>query len=124
MNAIYRILFLSFISFAGLFSCTKDKTRDTCGLEHCTPGSVSYLNDIVPLIQQTCTTTSGPTAGCHGASIAEYVNVKGSIDAGTFWSVIADKSMPKTPNAFGIDTLTQAQYEMFECWICDGAPNN
>jgi hypothetical protein len=105
-------------------SCKKDKTLSDCGIEHCYTGAVSYQNDIVPLIQQSCATNLGPLTGCHDAWIFEYDNVKGTVDAGTFWSVIADKSMPKIPNSFGIDTLTQAEYEMFECWICDGAANN
>lgn len=124
MNTFYRILFLAFISTSALLSCNKDKTLAECGLSHCTPGAVSYENDIKPLIQQSCATGTGPGTGCHDSWIFEYTNVKNRVDDGTFWAAIADGSMPKVPNSFGIDSLTQAEYEMFECWICDGAPEN
>lgn len=124
MQNYTRLLFYIFISIAVLFSCAKDKTYGECGLEHCITGNVSYSEDIVPLIQQSCATNLGPGTGCHDAWIFEYDNVKSSVDQGTFWGAIANKSMPKIPNTFGIDSLTQAEYEMFGCWICAGAPNN
>ncbi len=124
MNTFYRILLLIFISTTVLLSCNKDKTYAECGLEHCYPGAVSYENDIKPLIQQSCATNLGPGTGCHDAWIFNYDNVKTSIDNGIFWSVIADQSMPKVPNTFGIGALTTDEYEMFECWICNGALEN
>lgn len=124
MNTFYRILFLVFISTTVLLSCNKDKTLAECGLEHCTPGAVSYENDIKPLIQQSCATNLGPGTGCHDAWIFDYDNIKTSVDGGIFWSVIESGYMPKMPNSFGIVGLTPEEYEMFECWICDGAPEN
>jgi hypothetical protein len=124
MIAVYRFLFMSFIAVTMLFSCAKDKTFSECGLEHCSTGSVSYSEDIVPLIQNSCATNLGPGTGCHDAWIFEYDNIKGSVDLGTFWNAISNKSMPKIPNSFGIDSLTLAEYQLFECWICDGAPEN
>ncbi|MFT5859640.1 MAG: hypothetical protein ACI865_001744 [Flavobacteriaceae bacterium] len=124
MRGTNRLLLYSFSLVLLIFSCTKDKTQAECGLIQCSTGTVSYSNDIVPLIQQSCATNIGPLTGCHDAWIFEYDAVKGAVDAGTFWGVISDKSMPKIPNTFGIDSLTQAEYEMFECWICIGAPNN
>ena len=125
MKANPAVYILSAIICAiSLGSCKKDKTLAECGIEGCEPGVVSYENDIVPLIEQSCATNLGPLTGCHDAWIFEYDNVKSSVDAGTFWNAISNKSMPKIPNSFGIDTLTQAEYEMFECWICDGAPKN
>ncbi|MCH2224957.1 MAG: hypothetical protein MK066_09335 [Crocinitomicaceae bacterium] len=123
-----RYLFLSFLMISATIvifaSCNKDKTLADCNKPECTPGSVSYENDIVPLIQGSCSTGLGPLTGCHDAWIFEYNNVKTSVDNGVFLSVILDKSMPKTPNSFGIDTLTQEQIQLFECWICDGALEN
>lgn len=124
MHLLYRLLVIAFICTSILFSCTKDKTLAVCTIEHCTSGSVSYQNDIVPLIQSSCATNMGPGTGCHDAWIFEYKNVKANIDNGIFWNSIQNGSMPKVPNSFGIDSLTQAEYELFECWICDGAPNN
>lgn len=124
MNRFYRLLLFVFISASALLSCNKDKALAECNLEHCTPGAVTYENDIKPLIQQSCATNMGPGTGCHDAWIFNYDNVKTSIDNGVFGSVIADESMPKVPNSFGILALTQAEKELFECWICDGALEN
>jgi len=120
----FRILLMTFIATAALLSCNKDKTLSECNLEYCTPGAVSYENDIRPLIQQSCATNQGPGTGCHDAWIFNYDNVKSKIEQGTFGAVISDGSMPKIPNNFGIAPLTQAEIEMFECWICDGALEN
>ena len=124
MNIFNRLLLLAFFSASVLLSCNKDTTLAECGLEHCTPGAVSYEDDIKPLIQQSCATNLGPGTGCHDAWIFNYDNIKTSVDNGVFGSVIADESMPKLPNSFGIVALTQAEKEMFECWICDGALEN
>lgn len=107
-----------------LFSCTKDKTPAECGLEYCSPGAVSYENDIKPLIQQSCATNMGPGTGCHDSWIFNYDNILPKIKDGSFGAVISDRSMPQMPNSFGIDSLTQAEIELFECWICDGGLKN
>ncbi|MFK7786949.1 MAG: hypothetical protein AB8B56_17645 [Crocinitomicaceae bacterium] len=124
MKVFNRILLFSFFSISVLYSCNKDTTLSECNLEHCVQGGVSYENDIVPLIQQSCATNMGPGTGCHDAWIFEYDNIKTSVGYGDFGRVIADETMPKLPNAFGIVALTEAEKEMFECWICDGAPEN
>lgn len=124
MKNLYRFLLLAFVSTTVLLSCNKDTTLAECGLEHCTPGAVTYENDIKPLIQQSCATNMGPGTGCHDAWIFSYDNVKKSIDDGIFGTVIAEESMPKLPNSFGIGALTPEEKEMFECWICDGALEN
>ena len=85
---------------------------------------VSYSEDIVPIIQNSCATNAGPGTGCHDAWIFEYENVKGHMNSGLIMSVINDRSMPKMPNTFGIDSLTQEEIDLFACWNCAGAPNN
>ena len=124
MRYLLIAFFLITTGIVLLTSCNKDKTLADCNKPECTPGAVSYQNDIVPLIQGSCSTGMGPLTGCHDAWIFEYNNVKTSIDNGIFLSVILDKSMPKVPNVFGIDTLTQEETQLFECWICDGALEN
>ena len=124
MNRVYSLLLLVFISTSVLLSCNKDSTLAECNLEHCTPGAVSYEDDIKPLIMQSCATNLGPGTGCHDIWIFNYDNVKTHIESGIFWGAIENGSMPKIPNSFGIEPLTQAEYEMFECWICDGALEN
>lgn len=107
-----------------LLSCTKDKTFGSCSGD-CIPNMVSYEVDIKPLIMQSCATNNGPGTGCHDAWIFEYDNVLASVQSGNFRRVIVEeKSMPIIPNNFNIEPLTKAEIKLFECWICDGAPNN
>jgi hypothetical protein len=105
-------------------SCTKDSALLECDLEFCTSGQTSYSADIKPLIEAKCATGLGPGTGCHDAWILTYDGVDGRAKNGSIRAVIEDGSMPKVPNNFGIDSLTQAEKELFLCWICDGAPNN
>lgn len=107
-----------------LLSCTKDKTFGSCSGD-CIPNMVSYEVDIKPLIMQSCATNNGPGTGCHDAWIFEYDNVLASVQSGNFRRVIVEeKSMPIIPNNFNIEPLTTLEIKLFECWICDGAPNN
>ena len=107
-----------------IIGCTKDKTAGTCSGD-CLPNMVSYEVDIKPLISQSCATNNGPGTGCHDAWIFEYDNVLSSVKSGDFRRVILeDMTMPKIPNDFNIAPLTEAELKLFECWICDGAPNN
>jgi hypothetical protein len=105
-------------------SCTKDKVGNGCSGD-CMPDMVSYESDIKPLIMQSCATNNGPGTGCHDAWIFEYENVLASVQSGVFKRVILeDMTMPKIPNNFNIQSLTPDELKLFECWICDGAPNN
>lgn len=107
-----------------LLNCTKDKTLRNCSGD-CIPDMVSYEVDIKPLISQSCATNNGPGTGCHDAWIFSYGSVLARVQNGDFRRVIIDeKSMPKIPNDFNIEPLTADEIKLFECWICDGAPNN
>ena len=123
MNSGILILFCVVVFGLFVHSCAKDKVPE-CADEGCLQNSVSYSKDIVPLIQNSCATNQGPGTGCHDAWIFEYENVKGHVVSGLFMNVINDKSMPKVPNNFGIDSLTQEEIDLFNCWACVGAPNN
>ena len=114
---------LVFMVLLGM-SCTRDKALEPCNLDGCAPGSVSYANDIVPIIESSCMTNQGPGTGCHDSWINEYDGVKSSIESGRFWLTIQNGSMPKLPNNFGIDARTPEELNKLECWICNGYFNN
>lgn len=104
-----------------LASCLKEKALDPSGCS----GTVSYANDIVPIINTSCITGTGPGTGCHDAWITEYDNIPGYMANGSWYEeVITAKTMPIVPNAFGIDELTGEEVEMMRCWIEQGYPNN
>ncbi len=117
-----RIIFI--LGLFHLISCTKDRALLECDLDYCVSGQTSYSADIKPLIEAKCATGLGPGTGCHDAWILTYEGMDGAAKNGKIRSVIEDNSMPKVPNNFGIDSLTQFEKELFLCWLCDGAPNN
>ena len=104
-------------------SCYKDKTVPVDPAA-CS-STISYSQDIVPIINQSCITGLGPLTGCHDAWIHEYSNVVAQINGGgwqnTVWQIY---TMPKIPNTFGIDSLTADEVKIMRCWVEQGYPNN
>lgn len=116
-----RVLVVSILLLLFFSNCTKEKALEVVP-DNCT--EVSYADQIAPLIQQSCATNMGPGTGCHDAWILEYENLAAPINNGTFWSSIESGYMPKIPNSFGIEELTNEEKELFKCWIKQGALNN
>ncbi len=118
----YKTSFVFFSVILFISSCTKEVVP-SCSPVQCAT-DVSYSTQIKPLISTHCVTNMGPGTGCHDAWIFEYSNVKASVESGDFEAAIANKTMPKIPNDFGITALTDAEIQTFKCWICQGAPDN
>jgi hypothetical protein len=100
----------------------------------CSPDSVYFENEILPMLVSNCT-----ESGCHnaidrqdGVILDSYANIIGTVDGVTSndWNenelievlVLNDPSerMPPAPN----DKLTLAQVERITKWIAQGAKNN
>lgn len=113
-----RILFITLCSIFLASSCTKEKTpfaqAPTCN------GTVSFANDVLPIIQQQCT-------GCHDAgnasggynlsdhaTIAAHANaVLGSMRSSGY------QLMPQ-----GGPALPDSTIQLIECWIYQGKLDN
>jgi len=118
------ILYIGVLVLA-LTACKKDTALPFNIDADCESLAVSYQDDIVPLIQQSCATNQGPGTGCHDAWIFEYDNVLLKVNDGTIQNrVIGLKDMPPEVNSFSIAPLTQDEINLFGCWIIDGAQNN
>ncbi len=111
--------FLLLLSVSLYLGCGDDDVEpETCA------DTVSYASDIKPIIDNACA-----VAGCHVAGFAngayeDYAGLKASADNGSLRvQVVSTKVMPlENPN--GPSTLTDAEIELFDCWIADGAPDN
>lgn len=102
-----------------LSACHKDQTKipGDCGTV------ISYSNDIVPIIQGSCMT--GPGIECHSAWITEHANIVNYIKNDSWQNEIwVSYTMPKIPNAFGIDSLTASEVQLMRCWVDQGYPEN
>lgn len=121
MKIIHSIIILLLIGF--LSSCYKAKTSPV-NPSAC-DSIISYSDDIVPIINQSCKTNLGPGTGCHDSWIGNYANVKWRITTGEWqhdvWEIY---SMPKIPNNFGIDSLTTDEIQLMKCWVDQGYPEN
>ena len=102
-------------------SCNKDKTL--------APGScvatISYTTDIIPIIQSSCMTGTGPGTGCHDTWITEHSNIVNYINDESWQNAVwGSYTMPKMPNNFGIDSLTLDEVQIMKCWVEQGFPEN
>jgi hypothetical protein len=113
-----RVLFISICSLFLATSCTKEKTpfaqTPTCN------GTVSFANDVLPVIQQNCTGCHdvGNAAGGYNlsdhASIAAHANaVLGSMRNSGY------QLMPQ-----GGPALPDSTIQLIECWIYQGKLDN
>ena len=103
-----------------LLACHKDKAL--------APGActtISYSEEIVPIINSSCVSGLGPLVGCHDAWIHEYHNIDNYMNNGKWqFEVLHAKTMPEIPNDFGIDSLTAQELHIMKCWIDQGWPEN
>lgn len=86
----------------------------------CDTASVSWQEDIWPLIQGHCATTGCHVAGGTGNGIfSGYDPVKAKVDNGSFHQrVVVQRSMPPS------GSLTECQLQKIQIWLDAGAPNN
>ncbi len=105
------ILFFVLMIF---ISCRHDPLPDPCSQI-----TVSYRNDIAPLILESCT-----FVGCHWpnapiGNLADYDVLKEKIDSGLFNIMVIElKLMPPG------DPLSDEDYFMLKCWLEAGAEEN
>lgn len=119
--SIFLVLTLAFLSA----SCLKDKAIPANVASGECDGIVSYSEDIRPIIEASCNTGLGDGSGCHDAWIDSYSSIKSQLNGGAWQSqVFLQRTMPKIPNNFGIDSLTNEAWQMMKCWVDQEYPNN
>jgi hypothetical protein len=113
-----RILFITICSLFLASSCTKEKTPfaqiPTCN------GTVSFANDVLPLIQQQCT-------GCHdagnasgGYNLSDYTSI--SSHANAVLGSMRNSGYQLMPQ--GGPALPDSTIQLIECWIYQGKLDN
>ena len=100
-------------------SCTTDKLPEPANNPLCDTLQVTYNNQIKPIIDASCA-----YAGCHfvGAPIGDYtdfVKLLPSLSDSKFKKrVIEVKDMPEG------SSLSPTEFELVECWVINGYPEN
>ena len=103
-----------------LTSCYNDKEDLLYGNDDCVVQSVSFANDIEPIISNSCAKSGCHVQGGSGNGIFDsYAAIKAKVDNGALRDrVVVKREMP--PDV----PLTNCQIKYIEQWLNDGAPNN
>jgi hypothetical protein len=129
MKRTCLILFsLTALLVAGLGGCSYDNLAElNPGLECDPTASVTFTNDIVPIMSGSCSSAS---VACHstgsgsGIDLSTYTGVKEQVDNGKlFNSIIWDGNASQMPKGSS-SKIADCSIGKIERWIADGAPNN
>ncbi|TAF65699.1 MAG: hypothetical protein EAZ55_08015 [Cytophagales bacterium] len=116
--------FQSSTTFTGLPSgehtiTVRDANNCTSTVTTTLLSGVSYATNISTIIQANCAISSCHVAGGTSPNFSNFSNIQSN--ASNIKTRISNKSMP--PASSG-RSLTDAQIQLMNCWISDGAPNN
>ncbi len=127
------ILFLVIVTmFSGCYNDNVDELNPTIGLfQNCdTTGTISYANDIVPILSSNC----GTNNSCHSANniggfnLSNYRDLSEQALGGNLvLSITHDPSLLPSkwmPNNCDYCFLNQCSIDKIEVWVNRGFPNN
>jgi mono/diheme cytochrome c family protein len=77
---------------------------------------ISYKNEIAPLLKANCTSCHGATTQTKGIRVDTYANLKSNLQDVT--DVLVNGGMPPS------GPLSDADEQLFQAWVDQGAPNN
>lgn len=89
----------------------------------CGTVTVSYANDIAPLIQNNCLTCHSAAANMGSVTLEGYTNAKTYAGNGKLYGVVSH-SPGYSPMPKGGTKLSDCSIAIIKRWIDDGAPNN
>ena len=122
MNHLSKHCILGLILFSISVLCIFSSCGDDEGTTTpCT--SPSYSSDIRPIIVESCALVGCHVAGFADGDYSSYQGVKANADSGTLGAQITSGDMPPA-NSPGPTNLSNAEIDLINCWIADGAPNN
>ncbi len=105
------------------FACGDSDDDTTPGGEDCATRNVSYIADIVPILNQTCAIPNCHVDGFINGDFETFPDLKSLADSGTLENQIESGAMPPS-NTAGPTELTGEELTLFLCWIGDGALEN
>jgi len=131
---IHKIIFLLFVVslFSACYYDNVDELKPAVGLfSTCdTTGTISYANDIVPILNTNC----GTQNTCHSANNTSGFNLSNYTDlseqalgGNLVMAITHDPSMTPSqwmPNNCGGCFLNQCSIEKIEAWVNRGFPEN
>jgi hypothetical protein len=115
-----HLVFALAVCTALFTSCYIDKEDLLYGRSNCDTTTVSFSKDVMPIINNRCSTVGCHVQGGSGIGILEnHTQIKAMIDKGSFEQrVFVQRDMPTS------GPLSDCQIEHLQKWIADGALNN
>jgi len=115
-----NLLYFTFLFSISIISCAKEKVSVTPLSSGDCVKTISFANDIFPIMQENCTSchnTNNPNAGFD---LSKYNGVATNVSK-ILGSMRHDGTSKSMPQGYKIaDSLIQK----FNCWITQGAKNN
>ncbi len=106
---------LIFLFVLILHACTSEKgevAEPAC--------EASYANEILPIMQASCTPGCHEPGGVGPGDFNDYDALKSKVTDGQLESrVVVNQNMPPPPGS-----LTEAEIDLIKCWIDNGGQNN
>lgn len=90
--------------------------RDTSAGKSDAAGAVSFKTEILPMLKTNCVSCHGPTQQSMGVRVDTYANVSANLQAVT--DVLVNGGMPPS------GPLSDANRQLFQTWVDQGALNN
>jgi hypothetical protein len=113
--------FLSVLFFLFFASCVNNKKDEPIPITASECGSITYTANVVPIIQQNCTTPYCHDAGSVNGNFNNYEELKIRVDDGRFRNSVIEGKTPVMPQT---GKLPDAQIRILQCWLNNGAPKN
>ncbi|MDW3649420.1 MAG: hypothetical protein R8P61_20290 [Bacteroidia bacterium] len=125
MKTCFRALIICALLGSQLFTaCAYRSGEDNIVPGGCnTPATVSYLNDVLPVLQSSCLGCHDAAGNAGGIVFDTYNGLKTIVDNGSFQGAINHDAgwEPMPRNA---SKLPDCTLESIQAWIDDGAPEN
>ncbi|MCB0515936.1 MAG: hypothetical protein R2798_03910 [Chitinophagales bacterium] len=113
-----------FIAILSLNACYYDNEEELYpDTGTCVTDSISYVNDIVPVLDNNCLSCHSASLQLGSVNLEGYNNLKIFVNNGSFLGSIQHANgyhpMPQSASKLPVCTILK-----IESWINDGAPNN
>lgn len=120
----YKNKILTGILFLSFFSCVKKNEEELLSeFKYCKDDSVSFTQNILPIIQQDCGSCHNATSQSGGVTLVSYSDIAFYANNGILLGVIKRESgfSPMPKNA---PKLIDCKISTIEKWIQEGTQNN
>jgi len=122
MKNMKKLIFFLLAGLLAVAACKKDKKTDP---NACNTDNVSFSNDIMPIMNQSCAVSGCHDAATHSANVQlndyDHVRLNAVLSLQAITHQQGVKPMPYPP---GSDPLSDCDIAKFSKWIADGMPNN